>query len=101
MQSENFVDSINSKDTSIRQLLAIDYIAYDATANAAKIWKYCFVEIINVSADFVDNDALVAQKRHQVAVDLKRKYGEFLLSDADYVCDFPKILKTHLSIRKR
>lgn len=92
LQPENFVDSINSRDTSIRQLLASDYIAYDATANAANIGKLladCFVETIKESAGLVDNDLLAAQKRQQVAVDLKRKYGEFLLSEADYVCAFP------------
>lgn len=92
LQPDNFIESINSRDVSIRQLLANDYSAYDASATAdsiAELLAKCFVEIIKVSAGLVDNDVLATQKRQQQSTDLKRKYGEYLLYEADYVCAFP------------
>ena len=56
-----FVESINQRSVTVRELLADDFKAYDATATEANICELladCFIEIIRSSAGFVQQSVL-------------------------------------------
>lgn len=86
---ENMVECINERPLADRELLAEDLLPYDAgiTADnvAEKVAEY-MVEIIRASAGMVDQHELVQVKRQELAVDLKRQYGDYLLQEEEGFC---------------
>jgi len=92
LSTENFIESINSRPSDTRKLLADDFSMYDATINETDVadkLAELFVEIIRKEAGLVKKSALAQQKQHQIAVDLKSKYGQYLLNEVNHSCPFP------------
>lgn len=92
LQPELFMESLNERPDTVRAFLADDYKSIDATANKdniAKLLADCFVEIIRRTAGLVEKDTLEKQKLQQQAAELKIKYGDYLLNEANYYCAFP------------
>ncbi len=86
------IENINSKDDAVRIALANDISGFDPTAdkdNVATIVTGILVEVIQCAAGLVPQDALTKQKQKQFAAELKRKYGDYLLSEARNYCTFP------------
>lgn len=89
---EMFRDAINERPEATRVLLAQDYVSYNASAdkdNIGDLLANCFAEIINTAAGLVDTDALASAARQKQSDELKRQYGEYLLTEAEYTCAFP------------
>ena len=92
LSTENYIDSLNSRPIETRSLLADDFSVYDAEIdgeNVAEKTAIWFVEIIQNAAGFAPKTALVQQKQQQVAIDLKSKYGAYLLNEVEHCCPFP------------
>lgn len=92
LSPEMFIMSLNSRPKAVRELLVTDYMAYDPTANSDNISQKladCFVEILRNAAGLVEQTELDRQKFLQQALDLKKKYGEYLRNEANNVCTFP------------
>lgn len=87
-----FVESINQRSVTVRELLADDFKAYDATATEANIGELladCFIEIIRSSAGLVQQSVLEKQAQQKNALELKNKYGDYLVNEANHTCPFP------------
>lgn len=92
LKPELFIESLETRDKSVLEILAEDYRTYDASAdrnNIAEKLAYCFIDIIKTTAGLVANDELERQKIARLSFDLKNKYGEYLRDEADGVCVFP------------
>lgn len=86
------IDNINIKDDTVRTAMANDISGFEPTAdkdNVAEIVTGILVEAIQNSAGLVPQNALTKQKQKQLAAELKRKYGDYLLSEAGNYCTFP------------
>lgn len=89
---EVLVERINERSETSRSLLADDLMGYDSTLNAdnvAETVSKWIVEIVQTAAGLVPQNALQKQQQQQLALDLKNKYGEYLLSETDGFCPFP------------
>ncbi len=87
-----FRDAINERPEATRVLFAQDYISYDASAdkdNIGDLLANSFVEIIKMAAGLVDTDTLASAARQKQSDELKRRYGEYLLTEVEYTCAFP------------
>lgn len=83
---------INKLKKAARELFALDLKAYDTTITADNVGEKTtelLVGIIRTSAGLVPQDKLTQQKQTQLAVDLKSKYGDYLLREASGYCPFP------------
>ena len=92
LTTENFIDSINSRPVDTRKLLADDFSTFDPNLdekNVAEKIAEIFVEIIRTRAGLVNKTELEKQKQNKVAVDLKSKYGNYLLNEVNHSCPFP------------
>lgn len=92
LSTENFIESINSRPTDTRILLAEDFSAFDAEINKDNVAEKAatwFVEIIRNASGLAPKSELEHQKYRQLAVDLKYKYGTYLLNEVGYCCPFP------------
>lgn len=92
LSTENYIESLNSRPVETRELLADDFSVYDAeidSENVAEKTATWFVEIIRNAAGFAPKTALVQQKQQQLAVDLKSKFGAYLLNEVGHYCPFP------------
>lgn len=92
LSTENFIESLSSRPTDVLELLADDYKVVDAEAaadNIADKLAECFVQIIRTAAGMVQQNEIEKQKLQQLSVDLKRRYGEFLLNEVNHTCPFP------------
>ena len=89
---EMFIDSLESRPATVLSLLADDFRAYDSTANKNNIASKLadeFTDIIKISAGLVQQTELEKQKLQQAEQDLKNKYGDYLINEANHVCPFP------------
>lgn len=89
---EVFVKVLNKRPKATRALQADDYRAVDASANEANIAKLlaeCFVDIIRRTAGLVQQSELEKQKQVQAEVDIRNRYGDYLINEAGYTCPFP------------
>ncbi|MDP4117613.1 MAG: HNH endonuclease [Bacillota bacterium] len=92
LSKENFIESLNSRPTDALELLADDFLAYDAETNKDNVAEKTadwFVEIIQNAAGFVPKSAMEQSKQQLAAADLKAKYGLYLLSEVGHNCPFP------------
>lgn len=75
-----------------RELFAADLNAYDSTITADNVSEkvtMLLVEIIQRSAGLASKNELAQQHQVQLAVDLKSKYGDYLLGETSGYCPFP------------
>ena len=89
---ENFVASLKHRPKAVLELLADDYKSYDPTVtekNIAQKLADCFAEIIRNKAGLVEPTVLEKQRMRNSEVDLKNRYGAYLLSEANHACPFP------------
>ena len=92
LSTENFIDSINSRPSDTRKLLADDFSIYDPTLdedNVAEKIAAIFVDIIRNQAGMVNKTELEQQLQNKLALDLKSKYGQYLLNEVNHSCPFP------------
>jgi hypothetical protein len=86
---EILTERINERNEIQRSLLADDLRGYDVTIDADNVadkvaeWM---VDIIQTTAGLVQQDALEKQKQQQVAMELKNKYGEYLITESAGFC---------------
>ena len=89
---KNFVASLKHRPKAVLELLADDYKSYDPTVtekNIAQKLADCFAEIIRNKAGLVEPTVLEKQRMRNSEVDLKNRYGAYLLSEANHACPFP------------
>lgn len=89
---EPFDRSLNEMPKATRILLADDYQVVDASANEANIAKLlaeCFVDIIRRAAGIVQHTELEKQRQAQAELDIRNRYGDYLINEAGYTCPFP------------
>ena len=92
LDKDLFVEAINQRSVTVRELLADDFKVYDAIvmeANIGELLADCFVEIIRSSAGLVQQSALEKQAQHKNALELKNKYDDYLVNEANHTCPFP------------
>ena len=92
LKPEMFIESLNTRTVTVRQLLADDFKPYDATADANNIAAKLadvFTDIIKITAGIVEPSELEKQKLQQLEQDLRNKYGDYLINEANHVCPFP------------
>ena len=92
LSPENFVESLNSFPEATRKLLADDYKPYDSSAtedNVAQKLADCFVDILRKTAGMMEPTVLEKQKLLQSELELRNRYGTYLLSEANHTCPFP------------
>ncbi len=83
------VESINTHSKESRLLLADDLKVYDATLNAENVAEAIsrwMVEIIRTAAGLIPQIDLERQVQSQRESDLKKKYGNYLMYEADGHC---------------
>ena len=89
---ENLVKSINKHPRSARQLLADDLHGYDPELSAddvaSKVAEW-MVQIVQASAGLISQDEQTQRRQQHLAADLKMKFGDYLLNEADDYCPFP------------
>lgn len=89
---EIFIDSLNARPAAIRDLLADDFKPYDSSANAKNIAEKLadvFTEIIRIAAGLTPPSELERQKQQQSEMQLRSKYGDYLINETKHVCPFP------------
>lgn len=92
LKPELFIEALNTRPEETRVILADDYRVIDASATAENISAKladCFVEIIRRAAGLVQQTELEKQQMQQNELDLRRKYGDYLLNEASHKCPFP------------
>ena len=92
LKPELFIESLETRDNAVLEILADDYRAYDASVdkdNVALKLAYCFIDIIKTAAGLVASDELERQKLAKLSFELKQKYGEYLKDEAEGACAFP------------
>lgn len=92
LKPEMFIESLNTRPVAVRQLLADDFKPFDATANASNISSKLatvFTDIIKITAGIIEPSDLEKQKLQQLEQDLRNKYGDYLINEANHVCPFP------------
>lgn len=89
---EVLVERINERSNASRALLAEDLRGYDSSLNADNVAEAVsgwIVEIVQTAAGLVTQNALQKQQQQELAMELKNKYGDYLLSETDGFCPFP------------
>lgn len=89
---KRLTQSINKRSPASRALLAADLIGYapDLTAdNVAERITEWMILCIQESAGLIPQDMLQKQKQQQLAADLKKEYGDYLLGETAGFCPFP------------
>lgn len=89
---EIFIDSLNTRPVAVLELLADDYRPIDSTVNSETVASKLsdeFVDIIRKAAGLVQQTELERQKLQQLELELRGKYGDYLLNEANHVCPFP------------
>ena len=92
LSPETFIESLESRPQGTLDLLVFDYSVYDQSVtseNVAEKLAACFVEIIQKAAGLVPKTEIERQKAMQLALDLKQRYGGYLLDEAGGCCPFP------------
>lgn len=92
LSKDNYIESLNSRSADTLELLANDFLPYDAEINAGNVadktadW---FVEIIRHSAGLAPKEELASEQHERLVLDLKNKYGAYLLNETGHYCPFP------------
>lgn len=89
---EVLVERINERSETSRTLLSDDLRGYDSTLNTdnvAETVSKWIVEIVQTAAGLVPQNVLQKQQQQQLALELKNKYGDYLLSETNGSCPFP------------
>lgn len=89
---ENFINSLNLRPVSVLDLLAKDFNTYDSTANTTNIASKLaniFTDIIRRSAGMMQQTELEKQRLQQSEYDLRNKFGDYLINEANHICPFP------------
>ena len=92
LSKDNFIESINSREKDLLELLADDFKIYDAAADAQNIAEKTanwFVEIIRNAAGQVSKSEIEQKQQHGLAIELKEKYGLYLLHETNHCCPMP------------
>lgn len=92
LKPKMFIESLNTRPVAVRQLLADDFKPFDATADANNIASKLasvFTDIIKITAGIVEPSDLEKQKLKQSEQELRNKYGDYLINEANHVCPFP------------
>ena len=92
LKPKMFIESLNTRPVAVRKLLADDFKPFDAIADANNIASKLaavFTDIIKVTAGIVEPSDLEKQKLQQLEQDLRNKYGDYLINEANHVCPFP------------
>lgn len=89
LNMDNLIRNINDTPLELRKLLVEDLIPYDSDMTvhnvAEKIADY-MIEIIRASAGMTNPNTLIESKRQEIALSLKRKYGDFLYLEEGNCC---------------
>ena len=89
LNMDNLIRNINDTPLELRKLLLEDLIPYDSDMTvhnvAEKIADY-MIEIIRASAGMTNPNTLIESKRQEIALSLKRKYGDFLYLEEGNCC---------------
>ena len=86
---DNFIESLNNRPPAILKILAEDLLPYDSSAtseNVATLLADIFINIIRTTAGLVSPNSLEKQKQIQSSIDLKTKYGKYLLQECSNYC---------------
>lgn len=89
LDSGNFKSEIDELSQDLKELLVNDFRSYEPsvnTFNISEIITNIFTDIIKNSAGLVSQDTLEKQKQLKASIDLKIKYGKFLLKECDNHC---------------
>lgn len=92
LKPKMFIESLNTRPVAVRQLLADDFKPFDTTADANNIASKLasvFTDIIKITAGIVEPSDLEKQKLKQSEQELRNKYGDYLINEANHVCPFP------------
>ena len=88
----NLVKKISSRSKATRELMARDLRGYDPSLTAdnvaGRIGEW-IRQIVQESAGLVPQTELQQLQEQQLAKNLKAKYGDYLLGEADGYCPFP------------
>jgi len=86
------IERIEERPETVRTLLADDLKPYDPSLNADTVAEAIadwMVDIIRRAAGLVPQDELTRLKQQELAFDLKKKYGEYLVNETEGHCPFP------------
>lgn len=86
---ENMIAWIKESDKSKREMMAQDFHPYDPSVNADNVAERVadwMMTSIRKQAGLVSADEMDKQKQEMQAMDLKSKYGEYLLAESDNHC---------------
>ena len=89
---ENLTEQVSELELTTRELMANDLQGYDADIDSDNVGEKVsgiLVQIIQKAAGLVEQTALVQQKQQKIAFDLKNRYGDYLLNEANGYCAFP------------
>lgn len=89
---ETFIDSLKAYGDDVLDILAQDYRRYDGSADKDNIAKKLleeFVEIIKNAAGIVEPAKFDKQRAERAELELREKYGDYLLAEANRCCPFP------------
>ena len=92
LDANNFSACLSDKPQDLLEMLANDFKVIDPTANADNISEKlanCFVDIIRTSAGIIGNVNIESAKIREHELELKTKYGDYLLNENNQCCPFP------------
>lgn len=88
---EILAERINERPDATRASLAADLRGYDSMIdqdNVAEKVAAMVVEVVSISAGLAPENEIEEQTRRQQAVDLKTRYGSYLLRESEGYCSF-------------
>jgi hypothetical protein len=88
-KEEYLIERINECPSGTREAMAKDFSSYDPSVNESNVADKAagwIIECIRKKAGFVSEDQLSQQRWEQQSSDLKMKYGNYLLAEADNFC---------------
>jgi hypothetical protein len=86
---DTLTERINEKTEIQRSLIADDLRGFDPSIDSDNVGDKVaewMVEIIQTTAGLVQQDTLEKQKQQKLAIELKDKYGEYLLTESAGFC---------------
>ena len=89
MDSNNFKSELDELSQNAKELLVNDFRPYEPSVNVSNISEVVtniFVDIIKHAAGTVSQDTLEKQKQLKSSIDLKEKYGKYLLKECANHC---------------
>ncbi len=89
LDSDNFKSELDELSQSAKELLVNDFRPYEPsvnTSNISEIITSIFIDIIKHAAGMTSQDTLEKQKQLKASIDLKEKYGKYLLKECANHC---------------